>query len=170
MAGTPCTARECLCDICVERRLLPSERHRQYHSLWCYRQMYSGSAFDVTDKCTPLAQMLFWVPSRQSFLDVTGLIISSWCLFICLNCLVLFFISLSWLPCLVFFLMSFSRLSSFLILVTNDKKMNSEPSQAELIQDKPNKINKWGGDMREAQVDFLLSVSYSRVWPHRWAV
>ena len=47
MAGTQCAA----CDVGVERHLLLSERHRQYHSFWCRRQT---SPFVVQTVITPL--------------------------------------------------------------------------------------------------------------------
>ena len=41
----------CVCVVGVERHLLPSEHHRQYHSFWCRRQT---SPFMVQTPITPL--------------------------------------------------------------------------------------------------------------------
>ena len=50
-----------VCDVGVERHLLPSERHRQYQSFWCCRQT---SSFVVQTAITPLgiepAMLLRW--------------------------------------------------------------------------------------------------------------
>jgi len=38
------------------------------------------------------------------------------------------------------------------------------------VHNLPATVLTWSGDLREAQVDIPLSVSYSCVWPHRWAL
>ena len=126
------------------RTTLPSEPHRQYHSLWCRRQTspFCSTNGNYFSRYRAGNAPLMWQVRRCSLevadpavLDVTRPTIP--------------------------FLMS-PMLASLLCLVATDEWMTMRPSQAKVLTG--------GGDLRFAQVTVPLSVSHSCVWPHRWAV